>query len=65
MNNLVIQKGRKGNTTDILDRDSYLRSVETLFKDSSKFKNIPVAPDKDLNYIIKSEKKSHWCFEKT
>ena len=32
---------------------------ETLLKDSSKFKNIPVAPDKDLNYIINSEKKSH------
>ena len=26
-------------------------------KDSSKFKNIPAAPDKDLNYIINSEKR--------
>ena len=26
-------------------------------KDSSKFKNIPVAPDKDLNYIINFEKR--------
>ena len=44
-NNLVIQKTDKGNTTVILDKD-FLKSVETLLKDSSKFKNIPVAPDK-------------------
>ena len=41
----------------ILDKDSCLKSVETLLKDSSKFKNIPVAPHKDLNYIINSEKR--------
>ena len=52
-NNLVIQKADKGNTIVILDKDSYLKSVETLLKDSSKFKNIP----KDLNYIISSEKR--------
>ena len=52
-NNLVIQKVDKGNTIVILDKDSYLKSVETLLKDSSKFKDIP----KDLNYIISSEKR--------
>ena len=56
-NNLVIQKADKGNTIVILDKDSYLKSVETLLKDSSKFKNIPIAPNKDLNYIINSEKR--------
>ena len=55
-NNPVIQKADKDNTIVILDKDSYLKSVETLLKDSSKFKNIPTAPDKDLNYIINSEK---------
>ena len=54
---MVIQKVEKGNTIVILDRNCYLKSVETLLKDSSKFKNIPVAPDKDLNYIINSEKR--------
>ena len=38
-NNLVIQKAGKGNRF-ILDKDSYLKSAETLLKDSSKFKNI-------------------------
>ena len=56
-NNLVIQKADKGNTIVILDRDSYLKSVETFLKDSSKFKNIPVPHDKDLNCIINSEKR--------
>ena len=55
-NNLVIQKADKGNTIAILDKDSCLKSVETLLKDSSKFRSIRVAPDKDLNYIINSEK---------
>ena len=34
-----------------------MKSVETLSRDSSKFKNIPAALDKDLNYIINSEKR--------
>ena len=57
-NNLVIQKADKGNTVVILDKDSYLESVETPLKDSSKFKSIPVSPDKDLNYVVDSEKES-------
>ena len=56
-NNLVIQKAVKGNTIVILDKDSYLKSAETLLKDSFKFKNIPIAPNKDLNYIMNFEKR--------
>ena len=51
------KKTDKGNTIVILDKGSYLKSVETLSKDSSKFKNIPVANNKDLNYIISSQKR--------
>ena len=47
----------KGDNIVILEKVSYFKSVETLLKDSSKFKNIPVAPDKDLNYIINFEKR--------
>ena len=54
---LVIQKAGKGNTIVILDKDSYLKLVEPFLKDSSKFKNIPVAPNKDVNYVINSEKR--------
>ena len=34
-----------------------MKLVETFLKVYSKFKNIPVAPDKDFNYIINSEKR--------
>ena len=40
----------KGSTIVILDKESYLKPVETLLKCSSKFKKIPVAPDKHLKY---------------
>ena len=56
-NNLVIQKADKYNTVVILDKDFYLKSVEKLLKDFSKFKNIIVAPDEDISYIISSEKR--------
>ena len=61
---LVIQKADKGITIVILDKDSDLKSVETLLKDSSKFNNIPVAPDKDLNYIMSSENRVTSLFKK-
>ena len=56
-NNLVIRKTDKGNTIVILDKDCYLKLVEALLTDFYKFKNIPLAPDKDLNYIINFEKR--------
>ena len=39
-NNFVIEKADKGNIIVILDNNSYLKPFETLWKDSSKFKNI-------------------------
>ena len=63
-NNLVIQKADKGNANFSLDKDSHLKSVEILLKDSSEFKNVVVAPDKDLNYIINSEKRVTNLFKK-
>ena len=56
-NNLVIQKAEKSNAIVILDKDSYLKSIEILLKDSSKFKKILVTLDKDLNHVINSEKR--------
>ena len=47
--NLLIQKANKGNTFIILDKDTYLKSVQIILQDSSKSKNILVAPNEDLN----------------
>ena len=59
-NNLVIQKANKSNTIIIFEKNFYLKSVETFytfFKNSSKFKSIPLAHNKGLNYVINSEKR--------
>ena len=48
---------RQTRATLILDKDSYLKSVEIFLKDSSKLKSSPVMPDKDFNYVINSEKR--------
>ena len=60
--NVVIQKTDKGNTIVILYKDSYLKPVETLLKDSSKFKNIPVAPYKDSITLLILKKESLWKY---
>ena len=54
-NNLVIQKAVTSSNIVILDKDCYLKSVEALLTDFSKFKNVPVALDKNFNYVINSE----------
>ena len=54
-NNFVIQKPDKGNIIMVY-KDSYLRPVETFLEDSSKFKNILVASDKDFIYAISLKK---------
>ena len=41
----------------LISSKSLYQSVETLLKDPSKFKIMPVAPDKDLNYIINAEER--------
>ena len=45
------------NTTATIYKDSYINSVETFSKDSSKLRNISVAPGKELDCIINSEKR--------
>ena len=57
-NNLVIQKVNKVNTIVILDKDSYLKSAETVLKDSSNLKKIPAALDRNLSYVVNLEKRN-------
>ena len=40
-----------------LYKDSNLKSVEELLEDSSRFKNIHVALDENLDSVIKSQKR--------
>ena len=49
---LLFKKQAKVTPQSLLIK-AYLKLVETLLKDSSKFKNSPVAPYKDLDYVLK------------
>ena len=54
---LVIHKPDKGITIVILDKDSYLKPLETLLKLSSKFTKIQVVTDKGPNFVFISAKR--------
>ena len=56
-NNLVFQKADKGNTIVILDKTSYISSVESLLQDTQKFQKLDIRSDKELNYLINLENK--------
>ena len=62
-NNVNIQKAEIGYTIANLDTKSYINLSDALLKDFSKFKNIPVAPDKYLKKLS-ILKKRHRSFEK-
>ena len=55
--NIVIQKADKGNTIVILDKISYIRAIEEILNDHTKFSNLKIPAGKEINYITNLEKK--------
>ena len=55
--NIVIQKADKGNTIVILDKISYIRAIEEILNDHTKFSNLEIPAGKEINYIKNLEKK--------
>ena len=55
--NIVIQKADKGNTIVILDKISYIRAIEEILNDHTKFSNLEIPAGKEINYITNLEKK--------
>ena len=55
--NIVIQKADKGNTIVILDKISYIRAIEEILNDDTKFSNLEIPAGKEINYITNLEKK--------
>ena len=51
--NLIIQKSDKGNSIAIID---YLEKMRNILSDSSKFTQVSVAEEKQLNFIVNVEK---------
>ena len=49
----MIQKADKGNTIVILDKISYIRTIEEILNDHTKFPNLDIPAGKEINYIRK------------
>ena len=55
--NLIIQKSDKGNSIAIIDKSDYLEKMRNILSDSSKFTQVSVTEDKQLNFIVNVEKR--------
>ena len=55
--NIVIQKANKGNTVVILDKCSYISSIEEILNDNSKFSKLDIPAGKEINHIVNLEKR--------
>ena len=54
---LVIQKADKGNTVFITEKNAYINKMKEIVSDTTKFEQINIEEDKQLNFLLKSEKK--------
>ena len=54
--NLIIQKSDKGNFIAIINKDDYLQKMRNILSDSSKFSEICIAKEQNLNFLINIEK---------
>ena len=55
--NIVIQKADNGNTIVILDKISYISAIEEILNDHTKFSNLDIPADKEINYIANFEER--------
>ena len=56
-NHLVIQKADKGNTVVITEKIAYINKMKEILSDNTKFEQINIKEDKQLNFFLRSEKK--------
>ena len=55
--NLVIQKADKANTVVIINKSDYKNKIKHILSDSTKFKKLENDENKQLNFLLNSEKK--------
>ena len=51
-NDLIIQKSDKGNSVVLLNRNDYIKRLNEMLSDSSKFKKLNVNPGKKINVLL-------------
>ena len=54
-NDLIIQKSDKGNSVVLLNRNDYIKRLNEILSDSSKFKKLNVKPVKEINFLLQQE----------
>ena len=54
---MVIQKCDKGSTLYITEKNTYINKRNEIISDTSKFEQINIEEDKQLHFMLKSEKK--------
>ena len=54
-NDLIIQKSDKGNSVVLLNRNDYIKRLNEMLSDSSKFKKLNVKPGKEINFLLQQE----------
>ena len=63
-NNLIIQKSDKGNSVVFLNRNDYIKRLNEMLSDSSKFKKLNVKPGKEINFLLQQEDRLTNFFKK-
>ena len=56
---IVIQKTDKGKIFVITEKNAYINKMKEIISDTTKFEQINIKEDKQLNFLLKSEKKSY------
>ena len=51
-NDLIIQKSDKGNSVVLLNRNDYIKRLNEMLSDSSKFKKLNVKSGKEINFLL-------------
>ena len=54
---LAVQKAGKGSTVAITGKNAYINKMKDIVSDNIKFEQINIEEDKQLNFILKSDKK--------
>ena len=54
---LVIQNADKRNTVVITEKNAYINKMKEIVSDKTKFEQINIEEDKQVNFLLKSEKK--------
>ena len=52
---LIIQKSDKGNSVVLLKRNDYIKRMNDMLSDCSKFKKLDIKPGKDINSLLQQE----------